>query len=98
MALTLEAEQRLHDVGLVAFYDANEQTWKAVVEKVYGYVKANFPAGSKIRRDDLTKAFVPILEVNEALRDKLDADRIRGKFWITDFANLIIDRAWDDLV
>jgi hypothetical protein len=37
------------------------------------------------------------LEVNEILRDELNASKLRGKFWIRDFADLIIDRTWKKL-
>ena len=45
----------------------------------------------------MAKAFVPILEVNETLKDYLNENKLRGKFWIKDFADLIIDRTWDEL-
>ena len=35
--------------------------------------------------------------VNEDLRDELDTRKLRGKFWVSDFADLIIDRTWDNL-
>src|SRR6185312_17377034 len=97
MALTLEAEQRLEAVGLVALFDKYEGDWLALAAQTKSFVKGNFPAGSKIRRDDVAKAFLPILEVHEILRDELDANKLRGKFWIKDFGDLIIDRTWDRL-
>jgi hypothetical protein len=38
-----------------------------------------------------------MLEVNEILKDALDSKKLRGKFWIEDFADLIIDRTWEEL-
>jgi hypothetical protein len=60
-------------------------------------VKQNFPIGSKIRRDDVAKALKPVLEVNEALRDELAERKLRGKFWVLFFTDLIIDRTWDTI-
>ena len=97
MALTLEAEQRLENAGLVALFVAHEADWFALARQTKGFVKANFPAGSKIRRDDVAKAFFPILEVHELLKDELESNKLRGKFWIKDFGDLIIDRTWDRL-
>jgi hypothetical protein len=50
-----------------------------------------------IRRDDVAKYLVPTLEVHEDLGDFLDGNKIRGKFWITFFADLIVDRTWDQI-
>jgi hypothetical protein len=97
MALTLEAEQRLENVGLVDLFIKNESAWLALARQTKTFVRSNFPEGSKIRRDDVAKAFFPILEVHELLRDELSSSKLRGKFWIKDFGDLIIDRTWDQL-
>ena len=97
MALTLEAEQRLEDVGLVAFYTKHEAAWLAAAQQTKRFVTDNFPNGAKIRRDDVATSLVGILTVHEDLKDFLDGNKIRGKFWIRFFADLIIDRTWDQL-
>jgi len=97
MALTLEAEQRLTEVGLVQFFDKNANAWRGVAADTKTFVTAHFPKGAKIRRDDVSKELVPILEVHEDFGDYLDKRKLRGKFWIKDFADLIIDRTWDDI-
>lgn len=97
MALTLEADQRLESVGLVALFDNNRDMWLEAAKQTKEFISGNFPEGSKIRRDDVAKALIPILEVNEILKDALHEFKLRGKFWIKDFADLIIDRTWDDL-
>ncbi len=97
MALTLEAEQRLGRVNLVAFYQQHQAMWQDAAQETYDFIKDNFPAGSLIRRDDVAKALVPVLEVNETLREKINTAKLRQKFWIKDFGDLIIDQTWDDL-
>ncbi|MDN2579062.1 hypothetical protein [Aquibium sp. ELW1220] len=97
MALTLEAEQRLSDVGIVDFYQNDAAVWLATVRDTKKFVKGNFPAGALIRRDDIAKALSPILEVHEGFRDFRNSEKLRGKFWIKDFADLLIDRTWDQL-
>jgi|GraSoi2013_115cm_1033766.scaffolds.fasta_scaffold159666_3 hypothetical protein len=97
MALTLEAEQRLDSVGLVKLYTEHETDWLTAAKETKEFIAGNFPEGSKIRRDDVAKALIPILEVNETLKDELEGSKLRGKFWIRDFADLIIDRTWDEL-
>lgn len=97
MALTLEAEQRLGDVGLIELFDNHEGTWLNAARETRDFVATLFPEGSRIRRDDVAKALHPILEVNELLKDYLDQHKLRGKFWIRYFVDLIIDRTWDQL-
>ena len=97
MALTLESEQRLTDAGLVDFYLGDENVWFDTVRQTRVFVKNNFPVGSKIRRDDVAKALLPILEVHEGFKDKRNAEKLRAKYWIKDFADLLIDRMWDKL-
>lgn len=94
MALTLEAEQRLESVGLIDLYDKHKKIWLEAVTETKDFVKGNFPKGSTVRRDDVAKALYPILEVNETLREYLEANKLRGKFWVRFFADLIIDKTW----
>lgn len=97
MALTLEAEQRMTDVGVVAFFEADRANWLNTVRATKKFVKGNFPAGAPIRRDDVAKALIAIIEVHEAFKDFRNAEKLRGKFWLKDFADLLTDRTWDEL-
>lgn len=97
MALTLEAEQRMDDVGLVGLYAANQPAWQGTVQATKNFVSGNFPANSLIRRDDVAKGLIPILEVHEDFKQFRNDHKLRGKFWIKDFADLLIDRTWDNL-
>ena len=97
MGLTLESEQRLRDVGLIEFYDQNAATWLEAAQEAKEYIAGNFPQGTTVRRDDVAKALHPVLEVNELLKQYLDENKLRGKFWIRFFGDLIIDRTWDQL-
>jgi hypothetical protein len=97
MALTLEAEQRLSDAGLVEFFDADQARWLQMAQRAHRYARQNFPHNATIRHDDVAKFLVPILEVHEPFRDRLKEDKLRGKFWISFFADLILDRAWANI-
>ena len=97
VALTLEAEQRLARVSLIAFYDEHRDVWFRAARQSYGFIRANFPHDAVVRPDDVAKALTPVLEVSERLRNKLNSDKLSQKYWITDFADLIIDKAWEEL-
>ena len=94
MALTLEKEQRLDNAGLVAFFSQDAAGWQDAAQQTYDFIRENFPEGSRIRPDDVSKALVPILEVHENFQDKLADEKLRQKFWNVWFAELIIDRTW----
>jgi hypothetical protein len=97
MSLTLEAEQRSKDVSLATLFKTHEVMWLGAARKTKAFVRENFPDGALIRRDDVAKALHPIMEVNETLKYYLDSSKLRGKFWIRFFVDLIIDRTWDNL-
>lgn len=97
MGLTLEAEQRLAAAGLVSLFDDHVDAWLNAAKETKEFVKGNFPEGALIRRDDVAKALHPIMEVHETLKQHLDSNKLRGKFWIRYFVDLIIDRTWDVL-
>lgn len=95
MALTLEAEQRMIDAGVIKFYEDNASEWFAAVLATKRFVADNFPPDAPIRRDDVAKVLFPIVEVHEAFKEFRNANKLRGKFWIKDFSDLLIDRTWD---
>jgi hypothetical protein len=47
--------------------------------------------------DDLAKALLPIMEVNELLLNKLAAERLTQQYWVKYFVDLIVDRTWDHI-
>ena len=59
--------------------------------------KETSPLDLPIRRDDVSKVLEPIIEVNEELRDYLNKNKLKQKYWISYFTDLVIDRTWDDI-
>jgi hypothetical protein len=97
MALTLEEEQRLGDAGLIGLFDNKRAMWLSAAKKAKSYVRENYPENALIRRDDVAKPPIPIMTVNDVLKDYIDSNKMHGKFWVTFFVNLIIDRTWEQL-
>jgi hypothetical protein len=95
MALTLEAEQRLRAVGLIKFFADHESDWLSAAKETFQFVKRNFPPNEAVRRDDVAKALSPIIEVDPSLRNELNRNKLKQKYWIADFVDLIVDRTWD---
>lgn len=97
MSLTLKVEQRLSAVKLVDFFTEHPARWHTLAKKTHIFIVAQFPNGATIRRDDVALAMVPLLEVNEDLGTYLQTNKLTQKYWIRDFADLIVDRAWDGI-
>ena len=96
MALTLDKEQRLQDVGLIEFFEQEQPMWVSVAKRAHEFARRDFPKEAVIRRDDLIKPLLSVVEVNEGLRDFLNENKLRGKFWKELFVDLIIDRTWNE--
>jgi hypothetical protein len=97
MALTLEVEQRLTRSSLTKLFSEHEATWEAAAKQAYKFVHDGFPKGSSVRQDDVAKALLPILEVNERLRAELATKKLTQKYWVRDFVDLVVDRTWANL-
>lgn len=48
-------------------------------------------------RSNWSWSLIPVLEVAADLRDFLAENRLTQKYWYQWFAELIVDRLWDDL-
>ena len=60
MALTLEVEQRLIEVGLVGFYEKDKAAiWIGLAKEAYGDTRKTYPDGSIIRHDDVARPLPP---------------------------------------
>lgn len=94
MALTLAKEQRLQKVGLIALFEQHEDTWRRFAATAYAYTRGTWPEQAQVRPDDVAKPLRTTLEVSALLRNHLDVKRLTQKYYIDDFADLIIERTW----
>jgi hypothetical protein len=97
VALNHVKELRLTDAGLVDLYEENLTLWRELAEHAYEYAKNYIAAAGAIRQDDVVPALQPVLEVTPALREFLAGRSLRQQYWYEWFAELVIDRLWDDL-
>jgi hypothetical protein len=98
MALNLVKELRLEDAGLIDLFEKELQLWRAMARQAFvyaaGYIEAS---GAQIRQDDVVPALQPVLEVTPELRIFLYREKLRQQYWYEWFAELVIDRLWDEL-
>ena len=98
MALNLFKEQRLRDASLLELYESKLDLWRAMAAQAYAYAHGYIEAsGARTRPDDVVPTLRPVLEVTPELRVYLDREKLRQQYWYEWFAELIIDRLWDDL-
>ena len=98
MGLTADVEQSLRDAGLIAFFETHEAALAEMAQSSYDYADSYVSAiPLPLRRDDVAKILVPALTTNEQLRDFLAGKKLRQQYWFKYFADLILDRRWEEL-
>jgi hypothetical protein len=98
VGLTAENEQRLGDAGLVAFFDQHRQLFAAMAGEAYRYAASYVrQAGLPVRVDDVAMPLGLALRVSEPLEMYLAEHRLTQKYWYQYFADLILDRTWQEL-
>ncbi len=98
MGLVAEVELELRDAGLIDFFAKHKQAFKDMAATAYEYTKTYVqPTGIPVRRDDVAGSLVSALETNETLRDFLATNHLRQKYQYRRFADLILDRLWEEL-
>jgi hypothetical protein len=97
MALTLEAQQRLENVNLTTLFEQKRAQWERLAKQAFQFIAKGFPEGVVVHPDDVAKALVPLLEVNKDLSDYLAANKLKQKYWVRDFCDLVLDRSWQKL-
>jgi hypothetical protein len=97
MGLTLYWDQRLEDAGLIEFFDENRDAWLAAARDALQYVRTSFPQDATIRRDDVAQFLIHVIEVDEDFKNHLDSNKLTQKYWAAHFADLVIDRTWNEI-
>lgn len=98
MGLTAERELALRDAKLVDFFDQNRPAFKDLAKEAYEYARGYVEdTDLPLRRDDVAASLVIALNTNQTLRDFLAQKKLRQKLWYRDFADLIVDRVWEEL-
>ena len=94
MSLTQKAEQRLHAVGLVKYFEDDPEPWCKLARETYAFAVLRFPKGAVVRPDDVAGLLLPLVDVHVGLGDWLEAEKLKQRYWIAYFVDLILDRTW----
>ena len=94
MALTQKKLQDLKDASLTGLLQDDPAAWKAKAKHAYtathGFIK-------EIRPDDVVPLLIAELEVTPEFRNYLARKKLKQKYWIRDFCDLILDRTWSQI-
>lgn len=95
MALTTAVEMLLQNANLVNEFEKQRPLWLTMAGDAYAYTAKTVPRNP--RRDDVAPHVALALESNDDfLRIRSDKG-INAKYWLRHFADLIVDRLWDEL-
>jgi hypothetical protein len=98
MALTLEKEQRLRNAGFFDLFEKEKPLWTAMAQEAYGYTKLYVGrAKAQVRMDDVVGPLAEALKVTGTLEEYLDEKKLKEKYWVAWFGELIVEKLWNEL-
>ncbi len=97
MSISLTVQQRLQKVDMIELYDEFKKDWDAMAKKAHDYIQKNFPGGYDVHEEDVCKALLPLVEVDDRVNDFLNNGKLRQKYWIKYFCDYILDQCWDQI-
>jgi hypothetical protein len=92
MGLTESKIKDLHDKKFDDLYKKHKTEWDTMVDNAFEFAKKHIAGGATPRADDVLKALLPMLEVNELLRKHQEDNRARFKRFREYFGDYIIDQ------
>jgi hypothetical protein len=96
MAITTLKTEQLTNAGLDGLFAKSRKHWLAQAKRAFSYM-AQLIEPEAIHPDDLIPILVPALELDTKLRDYLDKNGLRQKYWFTNFGEYVVDEVWGEL-
>jgi hypothetical protein len=94
LALTQKKLQDMKDASLTSLLEEDGPSWKAKSRHAFNATHAFI---KEIRPDDVVPLLVAELEVTPEFRNYLAKKKLKQKYWSEWFAELIIDRYWNEI-
>jgi hypothetical protein len=92
MGLTESKIKDLEDKNFHNLYERHEEAWLEMVENAYNFAHEHISNGREPRPDDILKALLPMLEVDEDLRSHQEENKARFKHFREYYGDYIIDK------
>jgi hypothetical protein len=81
----------LQDKKFDKLYTKHEDAWRTMVRNAYAFAKKSIASGGAPRPDDILKVLLPMLEVNEPLRNHQEEVHAIYRRFREYFGDYIID-------
>ena len=94
MALTEAKLKDLLDKDFHVLFDDHVAVWTDLATAAYDHAQTRISSTPEPRPDDIALVLIPMLEVNNTLRDHQDQYRAKPKRWVEYFADYVIDRIY----
>jgi hypothetical protein len=91
LGLTEAKIKDLKDKQFDKLYEKHKQEWEKMATDAHEFAKKHISGGHEPRPDDVLKALLPMLEVNENLRKHQEDNRARYKRFREFFGDYIVD-------
>jgi hypothetical protein len=98
MGLTESKVKDLEDKEFDKLYEKHKDEWEQAVADAYSFAKNHVTAGRVPRSDDVLKALMITLEVNDNLRDHQDEVHAKYPRYREYFGDYIIDKHLPGLI
>jgi hypothetical protein len=92
VGLTESKIKDLKDKDFDKLYKKHEEAWRTMVRNALAFARKNVAGGGTPRPDDILKVLLPMLEVNQELRDHQEEVHARYKRFREYFGDYIIDQ------
>lgn len=93
MALTESKLKDLQDKAFDDLYTDHKAVWDGLVTAARNHAQQYITNNAPPRPDDIALALIPMLEVNDVLREHQDLNRAKPRRWVQYFAEYVIDQA-----
>ena len=91
MGLTVGVYTRLVDSGFVKLFGKKKARWVGQAKDWYKFLSKTSP---RTYRDDVAQHLALALEADSVFLDYAHSVKARGKYWLKDFADLIVEEGW----
>ena len=94
MGLTGVARIRLENKGFAKLFTDHQHEWISMAEKAKSLIAGQLPHGEPTV-DDIRKTLLPLVELHPKLREHLEKQKLKQKYWIGDFTDYLLQKVYE---
>jgi hypothetical protein len=94
MSLDTEKLHALRGKGFDKLYASQEKKYREMADKALEYASSCVPKGERVRLGDVIAVIENAVRIDPAFENHVKIKRLTQKFWITYFAEYIVDQVF----